>query len=86
MNVCSAIHAAGKGIIYLKCDRLKPQICRLWKDVGMKLEWRIPKANPISRLFMEERATKVILQFLKDTDIGKCSTDISFPDTGFEWD
>jgi hypothetical protein len=38
---------------------------------------RILKAKPISRLFKEEHATKVMLQFLKDIDIGKCSNDIS---------
>jgi hypothetical protein len=48
--------------------------------VGRKLGWRIPKAQPVSRLFREERVTKVILQFLKDTDIGKCSTDIPLSD------
>jgi hypothetical protein len=54
--------------------------------VGRKLGWRIPKAKPISRLFREERVTKVILQFLKDADIGKCSTDIPLSNKGFEWD
>jgi hypothetical protein len=54
--------------------------------VGRKLGWRFPKAKPISRLFRGERVTKVILQFLKDTDIGKCLTDISLSDEGFEWD
>jgi hypothetical protein len=44
--------------------------------MGKKLGWRIPKAKPISRLFREERVTKVILQFLKDTDTGKYSTDL----------
>jgi hypothetical protein len=62
--------------LFKGCDRWKRQTQRLWTDVGRKLEWRSPKAKPMSRLFREERVTKVILQFLKDTDIGKFSTDI----------
>jgi hypothetical protein len=50
------------------------------------LGWRIQKAKLISGLFSEERVTKVILQFLKDTDIGKRSIDTSLSDEGFEWD
>jgi hypothetical protein len=44
--------------------------------------WRggVPKGKPISRLFKEEKGTKVILQFLKDRDVGKCSNDISLYD------
>jgi hypothetical protein len=40
------------------------------------LGWRIAKAQPISGLFRDERVAKVILQFLKDTDVGKCLTHI----------
>jgi hypothetical protein len=72
--------------LFKECDRWMPQIQRLWKDVRRKLGWRIPKTKPISRLFREERVTKMILQFLKDTDIGKCSIDLSLSDEGFEWD
>jgi hypothetical protein len=50
--------------------------------VGRKLRWRIPKAKPISRLFREERVAKVILQFLKDTGVGKCSTVLPLSDRG----
>jgi hypothetical protein len=53
--------------------------------VGRKFRWRIPKAKPISRLFRVERVTEVILQFLKDTDIGNFSTDISLSDERFGW-
>jgi hypothetical protein len=70
---------------FKECDRWKSQIQLLWNNVGRKLGWRIPKAKPISRLFREERVTKVILQLLKDTDIGKCSTDISLSDERFKW-
>jgi hypothetical protein len=48
------------------------------------LGWITPNGKPISRLFREERVAKVILQFLKDTDVGKCSTDIPLSDEEFE--
>jgi hypothetical protein len=54
--------------------------------LGRKLGRRIQKAKLISGLFSEERVTKAILQFLKDIDIGKRSTDTSLSDEGFEWD
>jgi hypothetical protein len=54
--------------------------------VRRELGCGIPKAKPISILFMKERVTEVILQFLKDTGIGKLSTNIPLSDEGFGWD
>jgi hypothetical protein len=72
--------------LFKECDIWKAQIQRHRKDVGRRLGWRIPKPKQISRLFREEGVTKVILQFLKDTDIGNCPTDLPLSDEGFEWD
>jgi hypothetical protein len=55
---------------------------RCGKEVGVEDS----KGKTDIKIIMEERVTKVILQFLKDTDIGKCSTDIPLSDEGFEWD
>jgi len=42
----------------------------LWTTIGKKLGWKHRRDKKISELF-RENATGAILQFLRDTDIGK---------------
>ena len=42
----------------------------LWTTIGKKLGWKHHRNKEISELF-REKATGAILQFLRDTDIGK---------------
>ena len=41
-----------------------------------KLGWKHRRNEKISKLFREEKATWAILQFLKDTDIGKIKNEV----------
>ena len=56
--------------LFKECERWKTEINVLWTTIGEKLGWK-HRRNKISELFREEKATGAILQFLRDTDIGK---------------
>ncbi|KAF8532784.1 hypothetical protein BDD12DRAFT_950868 [Trichophaea hybrida] len=57
--------------LFTECRAFKPQIRRLWKEVGDLLNWKHPLSRRISYLFKEEKVTEVVLQFLRDTGVGK---------------
>jgi len=57
--------------LFKECGRWKTEINVLWKTIGKKLGWKPCRNKKISELFREEKATGAILQFLRDTDIGK---------------
>ena len=47
-----------------------PQIQELWKDVGKRCGWKHPRAPRMALLFNDERATKAVLSFLRETKAG----------------
>ena len=51
----------------------------LWTTIGKKLGWKHHRSKKISKLFREEGATGAILQFLRDTDIGKIKNGVLRP-------
>jgi len=60
--------------LFTDCDAFKPQIKRLWKEIGRILKWKHPRSKRISYLFREEAVTGAVLQFLRDTGVGKVRT------------
>jgi len=54
-----------------ECGRWKTEINVLWTTIGKKLGWKHHRNKKISKVFRQEKATGAILQFLRDTDIGK---------------
>jgi ribonuclease HI len=60
--------------LFTECREFRPQIRRLWKSVGDKLNWKHPRSKKISDLFSDDRVTKDVLRFLKDTGVGKVKT------------
>jgi len=60
--------------LFTECRAFKPQIKRLWKSVGKQLNWRHPRSKRISHLFSDDRVTEAVLEFLKDTGVGKVRT------------
>ena len=57
--------------LFKECERWKTEINVLWTTIGKKLGWKHRRNKKISELFREEKATGAILQFLRDTGIGK---------------
>jgi hypothetical protein len=66
---------ANKGSLFEECDRWKPQI-RSLERYGEELGVGITQKKTIHDYLRRTKVTKVILQFLKDIGIGKCSNDI----------
>ena len=62
-----------------ECGRWKTEINVLWKTIGKKLGWKHRRSKKISELLREEKETGAILQFLRDTDIGKIKNGVSRP-------
>jgi hypothetical protein len=57
--------------LFKECSAWKTQINNLWRQAGRKLGWRRPKMIKVSRLLREEKVIPDILQFLRDTGVGK---------------
>ena len=55
----------------------------LWTSIaiGKELGWKHRRNKKISELFRQEKATGAILQFLRDTDIGKIKNGAISPPT-----
>ena len=51
----------------------RPQITRLWRDIGKACEWNHPRA-PLVKWLWKEKATEAVLRFLRDTKVGYVST------------
>ena len=60
--------------LFVNCEAWKPQIQELWKEVGKRCGWKLPKAPRVALLFNGERATKVVLSFLCKTKVGQMVT------------
>ena len=60
--------------LFVNCAAWKPQIKELWKDVGYLCGWKHPRAPRMALLFGNERATKVVLSFLRKTNMGQMVT------------
>jgi hypothetical protein len=57
--------------LFKECPRWLPEIRELWRAVGKALGWKRMRWRSVSALFREERATEAILEFLRQTEIGK---------------
>jgi ribonuclease HI len=68
---CDSIKKQTRHHLFVECDKWKSQQKVLWKNVGKALGWKHPKILRISDLFGNEKATEPVLQFLRDTDVGK---------------
>jgi hypothetical protein len=68
---CDSYKKQTRHHLFVECDKWKPQQKVLWRKVGKELGWKHPKIVRISDLFGDERATEAVLQFLRDTDVGK---------------
>jgi hypothetical protein len=63
--------------LFRECSRWLPGIRELWRAVGKALGWKRTRWRwrwrwrSVSVLFREEKATEAILDFLRQTEIGK---------------
>jgi hypothetical protein len=57
--------------LFKECSHWLPQIRELWRAVAKATGWRQAKWKSIARLFQEDKATEAVLDFLKQTDVGK---------------
>ena len=55
--------------LFIECRAWKPQIRRLWKDIGKAQEWKYPRA-PSGKWLWKEKSTEAVLAFLRDTRVG----------------
>ena len=56
--------------LFTECRAWKPQITRLWKDIGNGCGWKHPRTPSVKWLW-KEKATEAVLEFLRDTRVGK---------------
>ena len=63
----------GRGINFSSCRAWDTQIKELWKSVGRAYEWKRPRA-PTQAAFKDEWAAPVVLQFLRNTKVGRIVT------------
>ena len=66
--------AGGSHAITSLCRAWAMQIRKLWRSVGKACEWKHPRAPAVRLLFQDERATPVVLAFLRGTKIGRMVT------------
>jgi hypothetical protein len=71
--------------LFKECKRWKTESNVLWKEVGKKLGWKHRKNKKISVLFSEDKVTGAVLQFLRDTDVGKIKARMIVPPAP-DWD
>jgi ribonuclease HI len=59
--------------LFCECRAFRPQIVKLWKEVGEALGWkrRRKKRMRVADLFYREEVTEVVLEFLRTTGVGK---------------
>lgn len=57
--------------LFVRCQRWRPEIKRLWKRVERDCEWDAPLAPSVRLLFGDVRATPALLKFLEDTRVGR---------------
>lgn len=57
--------------LFKECARWSSEIKDLWKRVEKDVGWRRAKWELISRLFREEKAEEVVLEFIRRTGVGK---------------
>ena len=43
----------------------------MWKSVGKAREWKHPRAPPDRLLFQEEKAAPAVLDFLRESKVGR---------------
>ena len=55
--------------LFTECRAWKPQIRRLWKDIGKAQEWKHPRA-PSGKWLWKEKSTEAVLAFLRDIRVG----------------
>ncbi|KAF8248454.1 hypothetical protein K440DRAFT_642498 [Wilcoxina mikolae CBS 423.85] len=53
------------------CKKWKAQQDILWKELKKEVKWKDRHKIPILQVFAEEKAEESVIQFLKDTDIGR---------------
>ena len=53
----------------VRCRAWSTQVKELWRSVGKACEWKHPRAPAVRLLFQDERATPVVLTFLRETRV-----------------
>ena len=59
--------------LFIECRQWTPEIKKLWKEVGKACEWKHPRPT-VRLLFNDDRATPAVLDFLRDTRVGRVFT------------
>ena len=67
--------------LFTWCRAWRPQIARLWKDIGKAHGWKHPRA-PSPKWLWKEMPTETVLEFLRDTRLGYISTRRKLPEEG----
>ena len=57
--------------LFCECRAFRPQIVKMWKEVGKALGWKKRRRKRVSDLFYREEATEAVLEFLRTTGVGK---------------
>ena len=60
--------------LFFRCHRWATEGRKLWKKVGKACGWENPRAPSARLLSQGERATPVVLEFLRETKVGKIVT------------
>ena len=55
--------------LFMECRACRPQIARLWRDIGKACGRKRPRAPSVKRLW-KEKATEAVLVFSRDTRVG----------------
>ena len=54
-----------------ECRAFRPQIVKMWREVGKALGWKKRRRKRVADLFYREEATEAVLEFLRTTGVGK---------------
>jgi hypothetical protein len=57
--------------LFKESERWKVEIRELWRRVGKEIRWRGVNFEPLSKLFREEHAEEVVLEFIRRMGVGK---------------
>jgi ribonuclease HI len=57
--------------LFKECSHWVSEIRDLWRAVRKEVGWRRARWKPIAALFREEKATEAVLEFLRNTSVGK---------------
>ena len=60
--------------LFVKCRRWKLEITRMWKRIRLDCGWG--GAPSIRRLFRDEKGVPAVLEFLRDTRVGKMPSQV----------